>query len=94
MGDLWVNNLGVGPFVVALGAILLPVQVFLCFKIKSRAVKLRPVAVCGVLAATFMLMAFTRTDWAVLGYIILAFYAVTLAGVCLLGWLSISGLVG
>ena len=67
--------------------VLLPIQLWLCFKVKKRLVRLLPVVFFFVLGIAFVCLASISTGWDSLGYIIFAIYAAYMLFVCGVGWL-------
>ena len=66
---------------------LLTGQLLLCFKVKSRLIRLLP-GLLGVLACiAFFVMMLISEGWEVLGYLLLVLFAACAVGVCALGWL-------
>lgn len=67
--------------------VLLPTQLWLCFKVKKRLVRLLPVIILVLLVVSFLGIASSRTGWDSLGYVIFAIYTVYMLFVCVSGWL-------
>lgn len=66
--------------------ILLPIQLLLCFKVKSRMVRLLPVILLSVLTAALIVMSLSIPGWDGLGYIFLAIFAGIMLFLCGIGW--------
>lgn len=81
-GDM---NLSVLVWIAAL-VVVLPVQLLLCFKAKSRTVRLFPVTLLGALAVIFLLLALAATGWEGAGYLFFAIYAALMMLMCGAGW--------
>ena len=82
IGDISLSELVLILSVVA----ILPVQLLLCFKVRSRIVRLLPVALLCVLAVASILMTLNSTGWDTLGYIFFAIYAAFMILMCGIGW--------
>ncbi len=66
--------------------ILLPIQLLLCFKVKSLSIRLLPIIILSVLAVAFIIMNLSTPGWDGLGYIFLAIYAGFMIFMCGIGW--------
>ena len=75
MFDVWSGNteLTIIALIVSV-AVILPVQLLLCFKIRKNIIRLLPVMVLSVLTAVFSILAATTSGWDSLGYIVLAVF--------------------
>ena len=75
MFDVWSGNteLTIIALIVS-AAVILPVQLLLCFKIRKNVIRLLPVIVLSVLTAVLSLLAATTSGWDSLGYVILAVF--------------------
>lgn len=76
MFDVWSGNgeLTIIALIVSV-AVILPVQLLLCFKIRKIVIRLLPVIVLSVLTAVLSLLAAVTSGWDSLGYIVLAVFA-------------------
>ena len=75
MFDVWSGNgeLTIIALIVSV-AVILPVQLLLCFKIRKIVIRLLPVMVLSVLTAVLSLLAAVTPGWDSLGYIVLAVF--------------------
>lgn len=66
--------------------VLLPIQLLLCFKVKSRLVRLLPILLLGSLGIVFLCLASTSSGWDTLGYLIFIIYVLYAIFICGIGW--------
>ena len=66
--------------------VLLPVQLFLCFKVKSRIVRFLPIIVFSVLTTVFFVLASIAQEWDRLGYVFFAIFSGFMLFMCGIGW--------
>ncbi|MBQ2911725.1 MAG: hypothetical protein IJE55_05525 [Clostridia bacterium] len=66
--------------------VLLPIQLLLCFKVKSRAIRLLPVILLSIPTIIFTVMSVAITGWDGLGYIFLAIFTGFMLLMCGVGW--------
>ena len=64
----------------------LPVQLLLCFKAKSKAIRLLPVMVLSIATIIFAVMSVAITGWDGLGYVFLAIFTGFMLLMCGMGW--------
>jgi len=69
-----------------LAAVPLPIQLFLCLKVKSLFLRILPVIVFGAVGGMFFLLSFDDPGLYGLGYMVLAIYAAMMLIGCALGW--------
>ena len=87
MFDIYLGEIELTMLIVVFSvAVLLPVQLLLCFKVKSRFARLAPAVVLLALAAVFVMLWLSTPGWDGLGYAILAAFGGFMAFVCGLGW--------
>ncbi len=87
MFDIWFGDVNLTLVLIALSAfILLPVQLLLCFKVKSLLVRLLPVILFAMLSVVFFILTQTITGWDVLFWLICLIYSIFITAVCALGW--------
>ena len=67
--------------------VLLIIQLFLCFKAKKLVVKFIPVAILLIVAAVFVLLMLTASEWRALGYAIYAIFSGIFLIPCAIGWI-------
>ena len=88
MFDIWVGDLDLTSLILIFSAvILLPGQLLLCFKVKSRILRLLPLAVLSVTTAVLVIMAKAVNGWDGLGYLIIAIFTGSMALVCVVSWI-------
>ena len=87
MFDIWWGEIELTTLVLILSvAVLLPVQLLLCFKGKSRMVRLLPMILFSALTLGFVILALINPGWDGLGYTIFAIFTAFLLFVCGVGW--------
>ena len=87
MFDVWMGDIELTAFVLIFSiVVLLPVQLLLCFKVKSRAIRLLPVIVLSIPTIIFTVMSVAITGWDSLGYIFLAIFTGFMLFMCSMGW--------
>ena len=87
MFDIWYGDVEVTTCIMILCAVLLfPVQLLLCFKVKSLFLRLVPVGLLGSVFVWFLLLSLCVPGWDGLGYTVLAIYAGFMLAACGLGW--------
>ena len=87
MFDVWLGDIELTTVVLNLSsAVFLPVQLLLCFKVKSKMIRLLPVIVLSAITAFLVVMAAMATGWDGLGYIFLAIFTGLMLLACGIGW--------
>ena len=87
MFDVWLGEMELTTLTLLLSVfILLPLQLLLCFRVRSRILRLLPVILCSLLVGTFLLLAHCNPGWDSLGYLFLALFAGFLLAACGVGW--------
>ena len=87
MFDLWTGGVEITTLVLIFSvAVLFPVQLLLCFKVKSLFIRLMPAALLSVGVVIFTILFAVATDWGKLGYLILDLFTLFMLLVCGLGW--------
>lgn len=66
--------------------ILFPVQLLLCFKVKSTAIRLLPVLILSIPTLMFFFLGMTTPGWDGLGYLFLAIFTGFMLLMCGVGW--------
>lgn len=93
MFDIWIGDVELTSLAILLGVVaVLPVQLLLCFRVRSRWIRLAPALLFTVLTALLLLLTYRAQDWDALGYLFFALttgYALLLSGI---GW-GIWGLI-
>ena len=76
MFDIWWGEVNLTVLVLVASVLfLLPIQLLLCFKVKSLFARLFPVGLLAVAGGWFLLLFYAIPGWDGLGYIILTIYA-------------------
>ena len=87
MFDVWIGDINIAPFLwIFTLLVVLPIQLALCFKVKSKIVRLMPVIILSVLTVIAAIASATRVDWSALFYLIFAVYLGIMLFVCGIGW--------
>lgn len=87
MFDVWYGDIETTTLALVLSVfVLLPIQILLCFKVRSKAVRLLPVIALSILTMGFLLIAVVSTGWDGLGYIFLAIFSGIMLLACVIGW--------
>ena len=87
MFDVWMGDIELTTAVLIFSiVVLLPIQLLLCFKIKSRAIRLLPVILLSIPTIIFVMMSVAITGWDGLGYIFLAIFTGFMLLMCGVGW--------
>lgn len=87
MFDIWWGDINLGILIPVLSIfVLLPLQLLLCFKVRSLFVRLFPMGFLGVSGAWFFFLSVSIPGWDSLGYTIFAIDAAFMLFVCAVGW--------
>ena len=87
MFDVWMGDIELTTAVLIFSIIvLLPFQLLLCFKVKSKAIRLLPVILLSIPTLIFIGMAITIPGWDGLGYIFLAIFTGFMMFMCGVAW--------
>lgn len=87
MFDVWIDGVEfTRVFLFFSIVILLPVQLLLCFKVKSKVIRLLPVILLSIPTLFFISMAITSTGWDNLGYIFPTIFTGFMLIMCGIGW--------
>ncbi|MBE6608452.1 MAG: hypothetical protein E7633_07835 [Ruminococcaceae bacterium] len=73
-------------FIYIVAAVILLVQLLLCFKVKNRHIRLIPVYLFSVLTAVFAALSFAFDHWDRVGFVVLAVCAAFFLLVCGAAW--------
>ncbi len=88
MFDLWVGDVNLVPIFLAVSVcVVLPIQLLLCFKVKSRIVRLIPIFLSVISLIFFTVMFFITSDWSKIAHLIFIIYSLFLLLMCGLAWL-------
>ena len=87
MFDVWLGGIELTTFVIIFSAlVLLPIQLLLCFKVRSRLIRLVPVMLLSVLVVIFAVLSYVVIGWDAIGYLFLAIFAGMMLAACGIGW--------
>jgi len=87
MFDIWFDGIELTRLTIIVSVvILLPVQLLLCFKVKSLAIRLAPVIILSGLAALFIVLLRSTPGWDGVGYLFFAIFAGFMIFMCGIGW--------
>ena len=81
------SQMSLGVFIFIFSAVvLLPFQLFICFKVKKLILRLLPVIILFALALAFIICSFSASGWDAIGYIFLALFTGFMILACGIGW--------
>ena len=87
MLDVWIGDINIAPYIWVFTLIVVfPIQLALCFKVKSKIVRLLPVIILFVLTVVATIATTTGIDWDALFYLICAVYLAIMLFVCGIAW--------
>ena len=87
MFDVWLGDIELTTFILIFAfVVLLPIQLLLCFKVKSKGIRLLPVMIFSVLTIIFVVKASTVSGWDSLGYTFFAIFTAFMLLICGSGW--------
>lgn len=87
MFDIWIGEINVSVLVLLISAaVVLPVQLLLCSKVKSIVVRCLPAGLFALLAILAWILYGSSYGWDALIYVYGAIYAAYLLLVCGIGW--------
>ena len=87
MFDVWMGDIELTTAVLIFSVVVLfPIQLLLCFKVKSKAFRLLPVILLSIPTIIFTVMSVVITGWDGLGYIFLAIFTGFMLLMCGVGW--------
>lgn len=87
MLDVWAGDINLGWATLAAAVlVVLPVQLLLCRRGKSLALRLAPLLLAAGLTAVGLLLSLCAVGWSAVGYMILALYGAVLMAACGVGW--------
>jgi len=85
--DLKILGIRSEVFLLIISTIVLIIQLLLCFKIKSKFIKLIPIILFSILAIVFSILTFILDDWDSVGCLLLAIGSSFLLFVCGISWI-------
>ena len=87
MFDVWMGDIELTTAVLIFSlVVLLPIQLLLCFKVKSKAIRLLPIILLSIPTLIFIVMSTTTQGWDGLGYTFLAVFTGFMMLICCVGW--------
>jgi len=86
MFDVWAGDIELTTAVLIFSVVLLSVQLLLCFKAKSKAIRLLPAITLSIATIIFVVMSVAITGWDGLGYVFLAIFTGFMLLMCGMGW--------
>lgn len=87
MFDLWLDEAELTRLTLLIAVtVLLPLQLLLCCRVRSRLLRLLPALALGALAVVFLLLAAFSSGWVALGYAMFAALAALMLLMCGAGW--------
>ena len=87
MFDVWMGDIELTTAVLIFSlVVLLPIQLLLCFKVKSKSIRLLPIILLSIPTLIFIVMSTTTQGWDGLGYIFLAVFTGFMMLICCVGW--------
>lgn len=87
MLDIWIGDINIAPFICIFTLIVVfPIQLALCFKVKSKIIRLLPVIILSVLTVAAAIATMVGIDWDALFYLICTIYLAIMLFVCGIGW--------
>ncbi len=86
MLENWLKDVDLTPFLLIFAIALLPIQLALCFKVKSKIVRLLPVTLFSLATAALAVMIAISEGWDVIGYLLLFIFAALMLFMCCFGW--------
>jgi hypothetical protein len=87
MFDVRLGGIQLTIFVIIFSAlVLLPIQLLLCFKVRSRLIRLLPVMLLSVPVVIFAVLSYVVIGWDAIGYLFLAIFAGVMLAACGIGW--------
>lgn len=87
MFDLYIGDIELATvFLVFSIIVLLPIQLLLCFKVKSKVIRLIPLILLFIFTLIFVVMATTTHGWDAIGYIFLSIFTGIMMLICGVAW--------
>ena len=87
MFDIWMGDIELTTAVLVFSIIvLLPIQLLLCFRIKSKVIRLLPIILLSIPTLIFIFMSTTTQGWDGLGYVFLAIFTGFMTLACGVAW--------
>ena len=87
MFDIYIGEIELTEVIIFASILItIPLQLFLCFKVKKLSLRLLPIIILLILILSFFCMSQFAEGWDGLGYIILAMLAGILLVACIISW--------
>ena len=87
MFDIWLGDIDFTLLMMIVSAvIILPVQLFLCFKVKSRIIRFIPIIALFILAVIAIIKYSNVTAWDGLFFVVVVMYEAFMLLMCGIGW--------
>ena len=87
MFDIWIGDMNLTVLILVFSfVVVLPVQLLLCFKVKSRTLRCLPMAMFLLLAVAAFILNGATPGWDGMGYLFGAIYAGIMLFLCGVGW--------
>ena len=87
MFDIWIGDINLAYILMIVSAVLiLPVQLLLCFKVKSRIIRFIPVIALLIIAIIAIIRYANAIDWDGLGFVVVVMYEAFMLLMCGIGW--------
>lgn len=87
MFDVWMGDTELTESVLIFSVVvLLCLQLLLCFKVKSKIIRLLPVIILFIPTIVFVAMSAATSEWDSLGYMFLAVFTGFMLFICGIGW--------
>ncbi|MBQ3154977.1 MAG: hypothetical protein IJB88_07060 [Clostridia bacterium] len=87
MFDIWIGDIELTTVVLIFSVVvLLTVQLLLCFKVKSKIIRLLPAVLLSIPTLLFAVMAVRATGWDRVGHILFAVFGGFMMLMCGIGW--------
>lgn len=87
MFDIWIGDVEITTLVLIFSvAVLLPIQLLLCFRVRNKAARLLPISVLFISAVVSAAVSVAVMGWKSLGYVFLAIFTGFMSLICVIGW--------
>ena len=87
MFDVWIGDMNFGLLILVIAAVVvLPVQLLLCFKVKSLVIRLMPIIILFMVIVVIIVTNLDTSGWDGLVFIFDAIYAAFMVLMCGIGW--------
>ena len=87
MFDIWLGSINFTWLMIGVSFILiLPIQLLLCFRVKSLTLRLLPIGLSVALCCIFLILALTFPGWYGLLFAMFTIYSAGMVFLCAMGW--------